>query len=313
MFAYLPALDPAAAGYAVVTDRFLCLLGANSGAAAARELYGALDAGPAHLDDVLDALVARHGLEHFAIVEILDTGQRAMNVAVRGHVTVNLDGSTTTRLSGPTGATWITGEAHGVSALTLELDGGEAETESLPFRRGVVRSNVVSIDEAVLAGAEPAFVDEPSPMTVPIDVKRLVAASRVTAAAASASRAVKVDIAASVAESLETNLRVLLPDGSELDAVTPVLVGRRPWASEFDTKSAVHVAVPSPLREVSGRHLELREIDGSLHARDLHSTNGTIVLSPGKPPRLLEGGRTTPLVLGDVLDVGEGFQIVIIG
>ena len=313
MFAYLPALDDASAGYAVVTDRFLCLLGSETTADATRELYGALDAGPVHIDDVLDALVARHGLEHFAIVEMLDAGERAMNVAVGGRVTVNLDGSTTTRLSGPTGATWITGEARGVSALTLELDGGDAGAESFPIRRGVVRAHSVSIDQAVLAGAEPAFVDEPSPMTVPIDVPRIVEASRVTAAAASASRAVKIDIAPGADVRREPGLRALLPDGNELDAVTPILVGRRPWTSDFDTQSAVHVAVPSPLREVSGIHLELREVDGVLHARDLHSTNGTLVLSPAKPPRLLDGGRTTPLVVGDVLDVGEGFQIVILG
>jgi hypothetical protein len=311
VFAYLPALDADAAGYAVVTDRFLCLLGSETSAAATRELYVALDAGPVHIDDVLDALVARHGLEHFAIVEMLDAGERAMNVAVRGRVTVNLDGSTTTRLSGPTGATWITGEARGVSALTLALDGGEAATESFPIRRGVVRAQSVSIDQAVFEGAPPAFVDEPSPLTVPIDVPRIVEASRATAAAASASRAVKIDIDPAPRET--PGLRVLLPDGNELDAATPILVGRRPWTSDFDTQSAVHVAVPSPLREVSGIHLELRESEGSLHARDLHSTNGTIVLTPAKPPRLLDGGRTTALVVGDVLDVGEGFQIVIVG
>jgi hypothetical protein len=171
----------------------------------------------------------------------------------------------------------------------------------------------VSIDRAGLEGAAPAFVDEPSPLTVPIDVPRIVAASRVTAAVASASRAVKIDIDQTPHEGREPGLRVLLPDGNELEAVTPILVGRRPWTSDFDTQSAVHVAVPSPLREVSGIHLELRELEGALHARDLHSTNGTIVLTPSKPPRLLDGGRTTALVVGDVLDVGEGFQIVIVG
>jgi len=313
VFAYLSALDDDAAGYAVVTDRFLCLLGSETSPEATRELYVALDAGPVHIDDVLDALVARHGLEHFAIVEMLDAGERAMNVAVRGRVTVNLDGSTTTRLSGPTGATWITGEARGVSALNLALDGAVAGAESFPIRRGVVRAQSVSIDQTVFEGAPPAFVDEPSPMTVPIDVPRIVAASRVTGAVASASRAVKIDIDPVEVDAREPGLRVLLPDGNELDAVTPILVGRRPWTSDFDTQSAVHVAVPSPLREVSGIHLELRESDGALHARDLHSTNGTIVLTPARPPRLLDGGRTTVLVVGDVLDVGEGFQIVIVG
>jgi hypothetical protein len=173
-----------------------------------------------------------------------------------------------------------------------------------------VRAHSVSIDQTVLDEAPPAFVDEPSPLTVPIDVPRIVAASQATSA--SASRALKIDLEHVSQEIPGVGLRVLLPDGNELDAATPILVGRRPWTSDFDTQSAVHVAVPSPLREVSGIHLELREIEGSLHARDLHSTNGTIVLTPTRPPRLLDGGRTTALVVGDVLDVGEGFQIVIV-
>ena len=176
MFAYLPALDAADAGYAVVTERFLCLLGSDTSVEATRELYRALEADPVHLDAVLDAIVARHALEHFAIVETLDAEQRTMNIAVRGRVTANLDGSTTTRLSGPTGATWITGEARGVSALVLSLDEGEPGDEALPIRRGVVRALSVSMESAGTA-QEPAFEDEATPPTVRIDVPRIRAAA----------------------------------------------------------------------------------------------------------------------------------------
>jgi len=355
VFAYLPALDDSDAGYAVVTDRFLCLLGHETTADATRELYLALDAGPVHIDDVLDALVARHGLEHFAIVEMLDAGERAMNVAVRGRVTVNLDGSTTTRLSGPTGATWITGEARGVSSLALSLDAGTAGSEPLPVRRGVVRALSVSI-EATADAAEPVFVDEISPATVPIDVPRIREAVAARAGKAGASRTAKkptrIDMAEASAPAVgatpaavataepepetpaaqpETavaageraekpaatpadhpHLLVRLPDGNELAARTPIVIGRRPWSVESDTQSAVHVAVLSPKREVSATHLEISESNGTLSARDLGSTNGTVVLTPTRAPRLLDGRRSTDLVEGDVLDLGEGFHIVIV-
>ena len=359
MFAYLPALDAADAGYAVVTERFLCLLGSETSAEAARDLYRALEADPVHLDAVLDALVARHALEHFAIVEMLDPEQRTMNIAVRGRVTANLDGSTTTRLSGPTGATWITGEARGVSSLALSLDAGTAGSEPLPVRRGVVRALSVSI-EATADAAEPVFVDEISPATVPIDVPRIREAVAARAGKAGASKAAKkptrIDMAeasapavgatpAAVAtaepepetpaaqpetavaagERAETpaekpaatpadlpHLLVRLPDGNELAARTPIVIGRRPWSVESDTQSAVHVAVLSPKREVSATHLEISESNGTLSARDLGSTNGTVVLTPTRAPRLLDGRRSTDLVEGDVLDLGEGFHIVIV-
>ena len=339
MFAYLPALDAADAGYAVVTERFLCLLGSETSVEAARDLYRALEADPVHLDAVLDALVARHALEHFAIVEMLDPEQRTMNIAVRGRVTANLDGSTTTRLSGPTGATWITGEARGVSSLALSLDAGTAGSEPLPVRRGVVRALSVSI-EATADAAEPVFVDEISPATVPIDVPRIREAVAARAGKAGTSKAAKkptrIDMAEASAPAVRSapaavataepetavapaetptghpHLLVRLPDGNELAARTPIVIGRRPWSVESDTQSAVHVAVLSPKREVSATHLEISESNGTLSARDLGSTNGTVVLTPTRAPRLLDGRRSTDLVEGDVLDLGEGFHIVIV-
>jgi len=323
VFAYLPALDAADAGYAVVTERFLCLLGSDTSVEATRELYRALEADPVHLDAVLDAIVARHALEHFAIVETLDAEQRTMNIAVRGRVTANLDGSTTTRLSGPTGATWITGEARGVSALVLSLDEGEPGDEALPIRRGVVRALSVSMESAGTA-QEPAFEDEATPPTVRIDVPRIrAAAARVELSKPDSpvTRATRIDMAEMAGPPAPPTrpttpatqqLLVRLPDGNELAARTPIVIGRRPWSVESDTQSAVHVAVLSPKREVSATHLEISEIDGALSARDLGSTNGTVVITPSRAPRLLDGRRSTGLVEGDVLDLGEGFHIVIV-
>jgi hypothetical protein len=322
VFAYLAAVDGADAGYAVVTDRFLCLLGSETSAEATRALYAALECDPVHIDDVLDAIVARHGLEHFGIVEMLDADARSMNIAVRGRVTVNLDGSTTTRLSGPTGATWITGEARGVSALSLALDTGTPASESLSIRRGVVRAHSIAIDASAADAAEPTVADEPTLLTVPIDLSRIREATEAADPAVAAEPRIapgrkpkrKQAIPAGPAPLAVaiTALRVLLPDGNVLDAATPIVVGRRPWSTESDTQSAVHVAVPSPLREVSATHLEVAEVEGALTARDLGSTNGTIVLSPDRAPRLLEHRCSTSLVDGDVLDVGEGFRLVIV-
>ncbi|GAB3607809.1 hypothetical protein GCM10027413_32180 [Conyzicola nivalis] len=322
MFAYLPAVDGADSGFAVVTDRFVCLLGSGTPVAATRELYRALEANPAHIDDVLDSLVARHGLEHFGIVEMIDAEQRTIDIAVRGSVTVNLDGSTTTRLSGPTGATWITGEARGVTALTLALESGIVGETSLPIGRGVVRAHSIVIEQTETVAVEPDAADEATLFTVPVDLARVRAAEATEAQPEAhrtpAPRQTRIDLpAASVASLLSAPvpapaLAVLLPDGNVIDAATPIVVGRRPWSVGSDTQSAVHVAVPSPLRQVSATHVEVAEGDGGLTARDLGSTNGTIVVSAGRAPRLLDARRSTPLVEGDVLDVGEGFWLEIV-
>lgn len=102
-----------------------------------------------------------------------------------------------------------------------------------------------------------------------------------------------------------------LPDGNELEAGSSIVVGRRPWRSDPDETSTYYIVAPSPLREISSKHLEFSVVGDALVARDLESTNGTLILAPNKPPRLLTDGRTVTLDSGDTLDLGEGFQIVV--
>jgi len=49
----------------------------------------------------------------------------------------------------------------------------------------------------------------------------------------------------------------------------------------------------------------------ALQARDLGSTNGTLVFTHDKAPLLLREGRAVRLNIGDTLDLGEGFRIVV--
>lgn len=102
-----------------------------------------------------------------------------------------------------------------------------------------------------------------------------------------------------------------LPDGNEIEAASSIVVGRRPWRSDPDNTTTYYLVAPSPAREISGKHLEITVTDGNLVARDLNSTNGTLVTPVGKAPQLLTGGATLTLSGGDVLDLGEGFSIVV--
>lgn len=303
MFAYVPAGPQPGTGHAVVTDRFVCLLGDESDAGVAIELYRLLELPATTIADVLDVFALHGGAKRFAIVEVLDPVERIVRVAVAGDLGVDLAGASSTRLNGPSGQLSFDGEVRGVHTLRLSLGATEGGDLPLPIRRGVVRTGEIAIDAAA---ASP--VDDASLATRSLgDLRAAVAAQPVVVETSSPPAApVRVDLGAT---STPRMLVLLLPDGTELEPNTPVVIGRRPWRTNPDETTTSYVLAPSPRRQISGTHLELAVVEGELHARDLDSTNGTLVLSPATAPRLLHEGRSTALHAGDILDLGEDFRI----
>lgn len=311
MFAYVPADAPTRSGHAVVTDRFVCLLGEESDAGVAIELYRLLELPSTTIADVLDVFALHASSKRFAIVEVLDPVERVVHVAVSGEVAVDIAGATSTRFSGPTGATSFNGEVRGVQTLRLTLGARGAGATPLPIRRGVVRTADIAIEAATQPTAVVASTESDLLLTVPIELPRPAAAmlaeqpvvveSRVEPAAPQ-----RIDLGMG---GTSRSLVLRLPDGSELEPNTPVVLGRRPWRTSPEETSTYYVLAPSPKREISGVHLEVALVDGQLVARDLESTNGTLVFTPARPPRLLHEGRSTALQPGDILDLGEDFRI----
>lgn len=97
--------------------------------------------------------------------------------------------------------------------------------------------------------------------------------------------------------------------GEEVPVDRPVLVGRGPTHRPGSPDAAL-VTVPSPHQEVSGTHVEFRPGDGldlgSAVVTDLGSTNGTVVVQPGLPPRDLRPGEPVALRPGALVDLGDG-------
>jgi hypothetical protein len=317
VFAYSPATNVSDVGFAIVTDRFVCLLGSETTPDAAAALYTLLDSDETHLDDVFDAVVTTHDVQRFALVEVVDPASRTFHLAVRGDVALDLEGAKATRLTGSTNAAWVSSEARGVNALTMSLDAEPAEPRdaaSLPIRRGVVLTRRIAIAGGAAAAAVPVIARE-NLKTRPITLPRLadvIADGAERSPSHGSPRATKVSLAAAPSVPLTIEWLLALPDGSVVDARIPVVIGRRPWLGNTDERSVVHVVAPSPNREISGVHLELSVVDGAMHGRDLDSTNGTLVYSESRPVRLLHGGRTTRLQFGDILDVGDDFAIKVI-
>lgn len=100
--------------------------------------------------------------------------------------------------------------------------------------------------------------------------------------------------------------RARLANGTEVPIDVPVYVGRKPSIPRIHVGPAPRlVTMPSPGRELSATHLELRVVGGSLVASDMWSTNGTVVTLPGAPPRTLLRGESAVVVAGTRIDLGE--------
>ncbi len=93
----------------------------------------------------------------------------------------------------------------------------------------------------------------------------------------------------------------------------PAYIGRRPSTPRI---TGIHmprlVMVPSPTREVSSTHVEIRQEAETVVVTDLGSTNGTRVLVPGLRPRSLRQGESFVAAAGSVVDIGDGIRIEIV-
>lgn len=105
----------------------------------------------------------------------------------------------------------------------------------------------------------------------------------------------------------------LLADGAEIPIDVTVYLGRRPSVPRIHAGPEPRlVTLPSPGKEVSGTHLELRVVGGAVVASDMRSTNGTVVQLPGAAPRTLIRGESAVVVPGTRIDLGEGAVIDIL-
>jgi len=96
-----------------------------------------------------------------------------------------------------------------------------------------------------------------------------------------------------------------------LDGV--VFVGRKPVLPRI--AQAQHprlVTVSSPTSEVSKTHLELRQRGSNVIVTDLRSTNGSVVVIPGNPPRKMRQGESVVVTPGTFIDIGDGNLIEIL-
>lgn len=292
MFSYAPP-GPGGSGYAIATERFVALLSQQATPDLVTELFILLDSPGGSMSRALALLAASGEGQRFGLAEVVDTDAQVMSIAVRGDIVVDLDSAATNSFMWPDGATWLSGEARGVASLRLALGASGQAPSHLPLARGIVPA----VETVARFGARSRTVEGAS--STPAQSHDSHSIDR---------RPPRPDPSSLHAEPAWT---LRLPDGNELDAAPQIVVGRRPWRTDPDETSTYYVVAPSPRREISGKHVEFAVVGTELLARDLGSTNGTLVLTSGKPPRLLSDGRAVTLDIGDTLDLGEGFRIVV--
>lgn len=93
----------------------------------------------------------------------------------------------------------------------------------------------------------------------------------------------------------------------------PAYIGRRPSSPRITGGRMPRlVMVPSPSREVSATHLEIRQEGAVVVVTDLGSTNGTLVTHPLGSPTKLRQGESVVVVGGSIVDIGDGIRVIIV-
>ncbi len=145
-----------------------------------------------------------------------------------------------------------------------------------------------------------------------------VAAAASAAASAAVERATVVPIStprnpATLGDTAPVDYSFRINDGAPVLLDLPTLIGRRPALPRIMRGSPPKlVSVPSPRKEVSATHLELRQQGALVIVTDLRSTNGSIVRMPGRSPLTLGRGESLVVAPGTVVDIGDGNLIEVL-
>ncbi|MGO3884691.1 MAG: hypothetical protein ACTJHU_00205 [Mycetocola sp.] len=113
------------------------------------------------------------------------------------------------------------------------------------------------------------------------------------------------------------SLRVTDDSGQRLvPLLGAIVVGRAPEPSAGFSRG--HSELPGTLTIAAGRssisqsHVRVIPIAGAVLVRDLWSTNGTRVATPGMAPFRLRNGEEIPVAPGGVVDLGDGVTLTIV-
>jgi hypothetical protein len=185
---------------------------------------------------------------------------------------------------------------------------GPAATEVLPVAStgdGALPGLADEVEATVIRGAGPAAsapADE--------DDETISLAEARALRAAGALPPVAPPLAPAAPPSAAGVLRV--SNGASVLLDRTVIIGRRPRSTRVSGPELPHlIAVDSPQQDISRNHVEIRVEGDTILATDLQTTNGTRLLRAGAEPVRLHPAEATMVVVGDVLDLGDGITVAV--
>jgi hypothetical protein len=95
-----------------------------------------------------------------------------------------------------------------------------------------------------------------------------------------------------------------LPEGKSQALSAPVILGRAPSVSNVPASVLPHL-VTLIGDDISRSHVRVAVEGDTVVVTDLHSSNGTHIIAPGKLPQLLRAGEPTPVITGTTIDLGS--------
>lgn len=162
------------------------------------------------------------------------------------------------------------------------------------FGETVIRS----VEEAAVRdeSAEPA-VEDRTRVATDLEARRaLRRAARATASRQAAGPRLWVDLSTGGTELLDRT----------------VIVGRAPSATRVTGGELPKLLTMStPNQDISRTHAQLAVEGGTVVVTDLHSSNGTFVTLPGRAPQKLRGGEPTTVIVGTIIDLGDGATLTL--
>ncbi|MGB4137586.1 MAG: FHA domain-containing protein, partial [Microbacterium sp.] len=104
--------------------------------------------------------------------------------------------------------------------------------------------------------------------------------------------------------------RLVVSTGERYPLVRRIIVGRRPRAqSDDEGPEPLLVTVPSPQQDIARSHVELLNTRSGMQVRDLHTTNGTRLIRPGRIPTRIPSDAPIALRPDDVIDLGDEVRL----
>lgn len=105
---------------------------------------------------------------------------------------------------------------------------------------------------------------------------------------------------------------VHLADGRVEALDQSIIVGRSPSATRVSGSAVPRlVTVTTPNNDISRSHAQIGVEGDTVVVTDLHSMNGTLVTLPGKNPQRLREGEPTTVVVGTIIDLGDGATLTV--